>query len=380
MDRLDPVHELPMARDKLLFTPGPLTTSASVKQAMLRDLGSRDAEFIAVVAEIRRRLLELGGVAGRGYEAVLVQGSGTYGLEAVVGSAIPSGGKLLVLANGAYGRRLAEMARRLHISVSVQEGPEDEPADAARLDRALVADPAVTHVALVHCETSSGIVNPAEAVGAVVARRGRVFLLDAMSSFGGMGLDLEAAGVDFLVSSANKCIEGVPGFALVLARRERLLEAEGRARSLSLDLVAQWRGLEADGQFRFTPPTHALLAFRQALRELEAEGGIPARGARYRESQQALVAGMEALGFVPYLPSPLQGPIITSFRCPADPAFRFGDFAARLADRGLVIYPGKLTRADCFRIGSIGRLGVTEVRRLLAAVAEVLRELGIRAA
>ncbi len=372
-----PVPARVASRDSLLFTPGPLTTSRTVKEAMLRDLGSRDQEFLGAVAEVRRRLLEVGGVAGRGWEAVLVQGSGTYGLEAVLGSALPEEGKLLVLVNGAYGRRLVEMARRLRIPAVALEGPEDEQPDLAALDRALRADPLVSHVALVHCETSSGLVNPAEAVGEVVARHRRAFLLDAMSSFGAIPLDLPAAGVDFLVSSANKCIEGVPGFALVLARRERLLECDGRARSLSLDLHAQWKGLEADGQFRFTPPTHAVLAFLQALRELEAEGGVGARGARYRENQQLLVAGMERLGFLPFLPSPLQGPIITSFRTPGPP-FAFAAFAARLAERGFVIYPGKLTRADCFRIGSIGRLGPAEVRALLGAVAAVLQELGIR--
>lgn len=374
------MFELPAARDKLLFTPGPLTTSRTVKEAMLRDLGSRDAEFIAVIAEIRRRLLELGDVAAPEYEAVLVQGSGTYGLEAVLGSAIPPGGKLLVLANGAYGRRLVEMARLLRIPVAMQECEEDRPVDPRRLEETLVADAAVTHVAVVHGETSSGIVNPIEAVGAVVSRHCRHFIVDAMSSFGAIQLDLPGAGVDFLVSSANKCIEGVPGFAFVLARRARLLECEGRARSLALDLFAQWRGLESDGQFRFTPPTHALLAFQQALRELAEEGGVAARGARYRESQQVLVAGMERLGFVPYLPAPLQGPIITSFRTPAHPAFAFPAFAARLAERGFVIYPGKLTRADCFRIGSIGQLHASDVRELLGAVAEVLRELGIHLA
>lgn len=368
---------VPRWKDSILFTPGPLTTSPSVKQAMLHDLGSRDAGFIGLVRDVRARLVALAGDAGGPLEATLVQGSGTFALEAVIGSAIPPGGRLLALVNGAYGRRLVQLARVLRIEVSALEAPEDQHPDVAGLDAALAADPGVTHVAVVHSETTSGIVNPVEALGAVVARHRRALIVDAMSSFGAIPLDLAAAGVDHLVSSANKCIEGVPGFAFVLSRREALLRAEGQARSLSLDLHAQWRGLEADGQFRFTPPTHALLAFHQALRELEAEGGVAARGARYRANQRVLVAGMEALGFRAYLPGPLQGPIITTFHPHPHPAFAFADFYRRLSDRGFVIYPGKLTQVDGFRLGSIGRIFPEDVRDLLGAVRDVLADAGV---
>jgi 2-aminoethylphosphonate-pyruvate transaminase len=364
---------LPPWKDKALFTPGPLTTSATVKQAMLRDLGSRDAEFIEVIREIRAELLELGQVAGRGYEAVLVQGSGTFGVEAMVGSAIPADGKLLVVVNGAYGRRIVQIASTLRIPVMALEGPEDELPDLDRLEEALAGDPAVTHVAVVHCETTTGILNPVEAIGELVARHRRSYLVDAMSSFGAVPLDLAAAHVDFLVSSANKCIEGVPGFAFVVARREALLHTEGRARSVALDLHAQWRGLETDGQFRFTPPTHALLAFRQALRELRAEGGVAARGARYRANQRLLSAGMERMGFEPYLRRAVQGPVITTFRYPS-PGFDFPRFYRALSDLGYVIYPGKLTQAACFRLGNIGRLSASDVEGLLAAVRDVVAE------
>jgi 2-aminoethylphosphonate-pyruvate transaminase len=367
---------LPPWKDKALFTPGPLTTSATVKQAMLRDLGSRDAEFIEVVREIRAELLDLGQVAGRGYEAVLIQGSGTFGVEAMIGSALPADGKLLVVVNGAYGRRIVQIAATLRIPVVALEGPEDELPDLDRLEERLVADPAVTHVAVVHCETTTGIMNPVEAIGELVARHRRSYLVDAMSSFGAVPLDLAAARVDFLVSSANKCIEGVPGFAFVLARREALVAAEGQARSVALDLHAQWRGLETDGQFRFTPPTHALLAFRQALRELRAEGGVAARGARYRANQRLLSTGMEGMGFEPYLRRAVQGPIITTFRYPS-PGFDFPRFYRALSDRGYVIYPGKLTQAPCFRLGSVGRLSAADVQGLLAAVREVHAGLGV---
>ena len=367
------------AADKLLFTPGPLTTSRTVRQAMLRDLGSRDGEFIAVVREIRRALLEIGRSNGA-YEAVLVQGSGTFGIESVVSSAIPKNGKLLVVVNGAYGKRIVRMAEVHGIPVTAQTYAEDTLPDVSAVASALAGDAAITHVAMVHSETTTGLVNPIEAVGRVVREARRSFIVDAMSSFGAIPIDLERCAIDYVVSSANKCIEGVPGFSFVIARREPLLASEGAARSLSLDLHAQWRGLEKDGQFRFTPPTHALLAFDQALRELTEEGGVDARGARYRACQKALADGMKALGFAAYLPPELQGPIITTFRYPAHAKFAFEAFYEGLSNRGFAIYPGKLTNADCFRIGSIGRLFESDVLNLLAAIRDVLAKMGVDSA
>lgn len=365
-------------RRKLLFTPGPLTTSATVKQAMLVDVGSRDDEFIAVVRDIRRQLLALGGVSqAQGYEAVLLQGSGTFGVEAVLSSAIPPQGKLLILINGAYGERMALMAERHHLPAECLRWPEHQITDPDVVARQLAADPAITHVAVVHSETTTGIVNPVEEIGKVVHAAGRTFIVDAMSSFGAIPLSLPAAKVDFLVSSANKCIEGVPGFSFVLARREKLEACKGLARTLSLDLFEQWRGLELNGQFRFTPPTHTILAFAQALRELDAEGGVAGRAKRYQANHAALVAGMKALGFKTYLPPEHQGWIITAFHYPTDPAFQFETFYRRLAERGMVIYPGKLGQVACFRIGNIGRLMPGDIQDLLAAVADVLKAMSI---
>lgn len=364
------------ATDKLLFTPGPLTTSRTVRQAMLRDLGSRDGEFIAVVREIRRALLEIGQTCGA-YEAVLVQGSGTFGIESVVSSAIANSGKLLVVVNGAYGKRIVRMAEVHGIPVTVQTYAEDTLPDVSAVASALSSDAAITHVAMVHSETTTGLVNPIEEVGRVVREAKRSFIVDAMSSFGAIPIDVERCAIDYLVSSANKCIEGVPGFSFVLARREPLLASEGSARSLSLDLHAQWRGLEKDGQFRFTPPTHALLAFHQALHELTEEGGVAARGARYRACQKTLADGMKALGFAAYLPPELQGPIITTFRYPGHAKFAFEAFYEGLSERGFAIYPGKLTNADCFRIGSIGRIFASDVLNLLAAIRDVLAAMGV---
>lgn len=366
---------------KLLFTPGPLTTSATTRQAMLEDLGSRDAGFIQAVAEIRQELLRLAGVSqAQGYECVIVQGSGTFGIESVVSSALGPEDHLLVLANGAYGDRMAAIARVHRIAHTLVRIAEDEPVTPEVLEQAVAACPAATHIGTVHCETTTGILNPATALGRAAQRLGRTFILDTMSAFGGVPLNAEEAGCDFLISSSNKCIEGVPGFSFVVARRAALDRCAGQARTLTLDLHAQWQGLEQTGQFRFTPPTHALLAFRQALRELEAEGGIPARHARYTRNNALLAAGMARLGFVAYLRPELQAPIITTYRYPAHPRFVFPDFYRHLSDLGFVLYPGKLSQADCFRIGNIGQIFASDIERLLAAIPGVLAEMGVEMA
>jgi 2-aminoethylphosphonate-pyruvate transaminase len=363
---------------KLLFTPGPLNTSETVKQAMLRDVGSRDKEFINLLREIRRRLLELGGVSqAKGFEAVLVQGSGTFGIESVLSSVIPRDGKILILINGAYGERMVKMAARYGISSEVLRSPENQPIAPDLAREKLAADSKITHVAVVHCETTTGILNPINELGAVVKEAARTFIVDAMSSFGAIPLDLEVAQIDYLISSANKCIQGVPGFSFALARQQSLEASKGFARTLSLDLFEQWQGLERDGQFRFTPPTHALLAFAQALVELEDEGGVSGRNRRYAGSQKQLVRGMQDLGFVPYLEPSVQSPIITAFFYPPHPNFQFEEFYSRLSDLGIVIYPGKLTTVECFRLGNIGTLFEADIHRLLAGVEKVLMEMGV---
>ncbi len=364
-------------RDKLLFTPGPLTTSLTVKQAALRDLGSRDQEFVAMVRTIRRKLLELGGVADRGFEAILMQGSGTFAIESVLSSAVPPDGKVLAVINGAYGRRIAQIAQALKIPVTELSCPEDQRPDMERLGQALASDPRLSHVAVVHSETSTGMINPVRDIGEIVKHFNRIYFVDAMSSFGGMPLNLLDCRIDYLVSSANKCLEGIPGFAFVLAQREALLATAGFARSVSLDLLAQWKGLEADGQFRLTPPTHALLAFHQALRELDAEGGVEGRAARYRSNFEVLSQSMRELGFEGYLRPEDRGYIISSFRYPRHPKFDFGAFYARLSDQGFVIYPGKVSKADCFRIGCIGHIFPDDLRGLLGAIRQTLAEMGV---
>lgn len=365
-------------KSKRLFTPGPLTTSSTVKEAMLVDMGSRDEEFIAIVRDIRRQLLALGGVSqAQGYEAVLLQGSGTFGIESVLSSAIPPQGKLLVLVNGAYGERMVQIAARHQIPTEVLRWAENQITDPAAVQAKLAQDPAITHVAIVHCETTTGVLNPVELIGKHIHSAGRTFFVDAMSSFGAIPLSLIEAQIDYLVSSANKCIEGVPGFSFALVRREKLEACKGQARTVSLDLFEQWRGLEANGQFRFTPPTHTLLAFAQALRELDAEGGVAGRAKRYQANHAALMAGMTAMGFKVYLSPEHQSWIISAFHYPKDPAFQFEDFYRRLAARGMVIYPGKLGQVACFRIGNIGRLTATDIQELLEAVAAVLKFMNV---
>jgi 2-aminoethylphosphonate-pyruvate transaminase len=369
--------KIPGWKDKILFTPGPLTTSSTVKQAMLRDLGSRDIEFIQLIKDIRRQLLELGDVAAPGYEAIIMQGSGTFGIEAVLASVTPPDGKWLVIINGAYGKRIDQINNVLGVESIPLVCDEDRKPDLEDIEAQLANDPAITHVAVVHCETTTGIVNPIKAIGALVKDAGKRYFVDAMSSFGAIPINVAECEIDYLVSSANKCIEGAPGFSFVLARREALLETEGFARSLSLDLLAQLKGLESNGQFRFTPPTHSLLAFGQALAELLNEGGVHGRAARYRRNYDVLVAGMRAIGFEEYLCPEDQGYIITSFRYPSHPNFDFNQFYARLNDKEFVIYPGKVSNADCFRIGNIGRIFESDVRGLLAAIRESLAEMEV---
>ncbi|MGV8090605.1 MAG: 2-aminoethylphosphonate--pyruvate transaminase [Mangrovibacterium sp.] len=367
-----------MIKDKLLFTPGPLTTSYTVKSVMLRDLGSRDHEFIDTVKSVRSDLLELAGVSKReGYEAVLMQGSGTFGIESVISSVVPDDGHILIIINGAYGERISKMAKVHHIEQTRMVFEEDEQPSLSRIEQELQRNSIITHVAVIHCETTTGIINPVEEIGALVKRYGKTFIVDAMSSFGAVPVNVKEAGIDFLVSSSNKCIEGVPGFSFTIAGHDALMRAKGIARTLALDLYAQWEGLEKDGQFRFTPPTHAILAFRQAIDELKKEGGVSGRAGRYSRNHQQLVKGMRRLGFKEYLPVEKQGYIITSFHYPEDPRFDFKEFYNRLNDENQVIYPGKLSKVDCFRIGNIGQIYPEDIDVLLNCIEKVLKDMEI---
>ena len=365
-----------MSHDPWLLTPGPLTTSMSVKQAMLHDWGSRDRNFVAINTRMRERLVAMIGGEGA-FTCVPMQGAGTFAVEAMVNAFVPQDGKLLVLVNGAYGKRIVRMCGYSKRAVAALEWQDDQPVDPTRLAKALSEDSTITHVAVVHCETTSGILNPVPEVARVVAAAGRKLLIDAMSAFGAIDLDSRMVPFEAVAASANKCIEGVPGLSFVLARIDALNQAQGRSPSLALDLYDQWQALEKTGQYRFTPPIHCIVAFDQALIEHEEEGGVAGRGARYRNNWKTLIDGMRALGFETLLPDHLQAPIIVTFRMPADARFHFQTFYDRLKDRGYVIYPGKLTVADSFRIGCIGRLDETHMKGAIAAIRTVMAEMGV---
>jgi 2-aminoethylphosphonate-pyruvate transaminase len=362
--------------DPWLLTPGPLTTSLSVKQAMLHDYGSRDATFIDLNARILDRLVAI--VNGSGsYVTVPLQGSGTFVVEAMIGNFVPADGRLLILINGAYGQRIAKICDYYKRDYLVQESPEDVPVDTDQLDATLDADPTIGQVVLVHCETTSGILNPIRAVSEIVARHKRSLLIDSMSAFGALPLDAREIEFDAVVASSNKCLEGAPGMGFCVARESALEQTEGNSPSLVLDLYDQWRAMQKNRQWRFTPPTHVLLAFDQALTEYEAEGGVEGRGGRYRANCDLLVAGMRAMGFKTLLPDELQAPIIITFHMPTNPEFDFNAFYDGLKDRGYVIYPGKLTVADSFRMGCIGRIDAEQINGALDAVAQLLTRFGI---
>ncbi len=363
-------------RGPWLFTPGPINTSDATKRAMLRDFGSRDSDFIEMTARVCKRLLEITD-AGQDHVCVPLQGSGTFAVEAALGTLLPHAGKALVLVNGVYGRRMAQICNIIDRDCAVLETEEHVPPTAAQVEAALEADPHVTHVAVVHCETTAGILNPLADIAAVVAKAGRRLLVDAMSTFGLLSLDSAKLNYDAVMASSNKCLEGVPGMGFVIVRKAALDQCAGNAPSLSLDLHDQRRFMEGTGQWRFTPPTHVVAALDKALEEYLEAGGRPAREARYRRNCDVLVKGMRALGFETLLPDTLQAPVIVTFLSPADPNYDFGRFYEGLRGRGYAIYPGRLAAVDSFRVGCIGALGEAEMQELVEAVREVVAEMGI---
>jgi len=362
--------------DPYLLTPGPLTTSASVKQAMLHDYGSRDTTFIDINSRMLDRLVAI--VDGEGsHISVPLQGSGTFVVEAMIGNFVPADGKLLILINGAYGQRIAKICDYYKRDYLAQESAEDVPVDTDVLDQTLANDPSISHVVMVFCETTSGILNPIEKISEVVAKNSRGLLIDAMSAFGALPLSAKRIQFDAVVASSNKCLEGAPGMGFCIARKAAIENTKGNSPSLSLDLYDQWQAMMKNKQWRFTPPTHVLLAFDQALNEFDEEGGVAGRGGRYRQNGDLLISGMREMGFKTLLPDDLQAPIIITFHMPANPEFDFNSFYDGLRDQGYVIYPGKLTVADSFRMGCIGRLNLEQMQGALDAVRNMLDHFGI---
>ena len=365
------------SRDPILLTPGPLTTSLPTKMAMLRDWGSWDAEFNAVTAHVRSKLTDI--IHGReSHTCVPMQGSGTFAIEAAVNTLVPRAGHVLVLINGAYGKRFARLTEMMGRRLTTFEAADDVPITANDVEEMLAKDPSITHVGLIHCETSTGILNPLVAIADVVARHGKGLIIDAMSSFGALPIDARTTPFDALIAASGKCVEGPPGMGFVLVRRGLLERCAGNSTSLALDLAEQWAYMEKTTQWRFTPPTHVVVALNAALDQYIAEGGQPARLARYTANCATLVAGMRELGFKSFLDPAIQAPIIVTFHAPADSRYTFKEFYDRVRDKGFILYPGKLTQLETFRVGCIGAIGSDEMRHAVNAVRDTLAEMGIK--
>ncbi len=367
----------PHMGEAFLLTPGPLTTSYEVKQAMLRDWGSWDDDFRAMTVDLRKRLLALTGDSKGLLDCVPIQGSGTFAVEAMLGTFVPKDGHVLVLANGAYGKRGAETVTRIGRGLTLIDKGDYMPPRGDEVAAALAADPSITHVLAIHCETSSGILNPVVEIAEATHAAGRKLLVDSMSAFGAVELDFDKVQYEAMVSSANKCIEGVPGFGFVIARKNALSAAKGNCHSLSLDMYEQWATMNKTGQWRFTPPTHVVAAFLVALKAHQAEGGVAGRGARYARNRDVMVAGMRALGFETLLQDRWLSPIIVTFFCPADGEFEFSRFYDLMKDKGFIIYPGKLTVVDSFRVGCIGQMDEHIMRRVVEAAKDTLADMGV---
>ncbi|MBP7667440.1 MAG: 2-aminoethylphosphonate--pyruvate transaminase [Burkholderiaceae bacterium] len=363
-------------RDPLLLTPGPLNTTLRTKQAMLHDWGSWDAAFNRITGEVCTQLVEI--VHGRDtHVCVPLQGSGSFAVEAALGTLVPREGKVLVPNQGAYCARILKILGVIGRAAVELPLAEHEPMDPAAIDAALAADPSITHVAVVHCETGTGILNPLEAIARVVAARGRALLIDAMSSFGAIEIDARRIPFDALVAASGKCLEGVPGMGFVIARREALRASAGNCHSLALDLHDQWTYLERTTQWRFTPPTHVVVALAEALAQYHEEGGQAARGARYAANCRRLVEGLRGLGLRPFLAAEAQAPIIVTFHAPVHPAWHFPTFYQGVRERGFILYPGKLTQVETFRVGCIGALTPFDIDPVVQAIGATLRAMGI---
>ena len=366
-----------MDRDAILLTPGPLTTTLRTKLAMLRDWGSWDTDFIAITAELRRQLIAI--VHGEATHTVVpLQGSGTFSVEAAVATVVPRDGHVLVLDNGAYCKRLGKLATLMGRRTTIMEHPEDEAVSADALDAKLRSDPGITHVGFIHCETGTGVLNPLKAVSDVCARHGKGLIIDAMSSFAALPIDAREIRFDALVAASGKCLEGVPGMGFVFLRKEVLAGCEGNSHSLAMDLFDQQAYMEKTGQWRFTPPTHVVAALAEALRQFVEEGGQSARLARYTDNCRTLIDGMTALGLKPFLPAELQAPIIVTFHAPEHAAYQFRAFYDEAKKRGFILYPGKLTQVETFRVGCIGAIGRNEMQQAVSAVGDSMRTLGIK--
>ena len=363
--------------DKKLLTPGPLTTSYSTKKAMLHDWGSRDQQFIDLNQSIRDSLVKL--IEGKNtYQCVPMQGSGTFAVESMISSLTTKGSNILILINGAYGQRMKKMCDYLNRNTIEYEVPEHETHNLNKLEEIIDQNKKLTHVFAVYCETTSGILNPINEIANLVENKKLSLFIDAMSAFGALPLSSKNITFDAVAASSNKCLEGVPGVGFILVKNNVIENAKGNSHSLSLDLYDQWQAMEKNKQWRFTPPTHVLAAFSQAIKEHEKEGGVDGRYKRYKKNCQIICNGMKELGFEQLLPDELQAPIIITFKQPKDSNFNFEKFYNALSKKDFLIYPGKLTVAETFRVGCIGNLNENDMKETVLAIKEVVNELAIK--
>jgi 2-aminoethylphosphonate-pyruvate transaminase len=364
----------------LLLIPGPVTTRPEVRQALAQDIAPWDNDFRHFLTRLRSRILRLaGGVEGQ-HATLPLQGCGHFITEAALRTFLPPGGRILIPATGAYADRMIRLAREAErVPVPLPMGATD-PTDPQDVARALAADPTLTHVGMVYSETGSGLIHDVQGVGAVVRAAGRRMIIDAVSAFGALPLDLSRQPeVDAAVFTTNKCLEALPGIAFAVARIDRLLQCAGNAGSWSFDLsnVYDHALRNGWGSFRFTPPAQVLAALDVALDFLDAEGQ-PARLARYTANMRALYDGIRDLGLTPWLPPSCQGPVIVNVHAPDDPAWDLQGFVDALKLRKILISNFYNTPSPTFRVGCIGAITPGDMAGAVAAMGHALREIGVK--
>lgn len=364
----------------LLLIPGPVATRPEVKAAMMQDLAPWDHDFRVIHATLRDHVLKIAGVGRDTHAALPLQGCGHFGMEAILRSLVPPEGRLLVPLTGAYAARLARLAREVGRTVIELAIPQTEALDPRTLEAALAADPAITHVGLIHSETSTGVIHDPRRLGAVARAAGCRTIVDAVSAFGALPLPLadmpEAVAALF---TSNKCLEGMPGLSITVARNDALEHARPGG-SWCFDLTDIFRHIRGhgEGSFRFTPPAQVVAALRVALELHGAEGGSTARLARYQANAASLATGMRRIGLEPWLPRSAQGPIVMNIHSPADPAWSLQGFVDGLKRHGFVISNFYDTPTPTFRVGCIGQVDEDDMRRFTTAADSVLHELGVR--
>lgn len=362
---------------RILLNPGPCTTSEQVKRALLMpDLCPREHEFGTLLSAVRSKLPRVAhGVTT--HTAVLLAGPGTAAMESCLTSVLGQGDGALIVDNGAYGRRAEQIALAYGIPHLTLKLEWTQRADAERIEAALKEHPSLTHCYFVHHETTTGMLNPLADIVDVCRRRGVITIVDAMSSLGGVPLDLRRSPADFVISSANKCLQGFPGLSLVLAERSALARTAGLPRrSFTLHLHDNWHSQERDGEFLYTPPVQVLNALDVALDELFAEG-LEARHRRYAACYDALHSGMRALGFAALLPEAWHSRLLTTYREPNHPAWSFDAMHDDLYEQGITVYPGKLTNARTFRLANIGNLVPADLNLFLHCLRDHMVSRGI---